>query len=144
MGQPARVQVDAVPERSYQGRLRQIIPMGDRSRAIIQVKVEVMDADERLFPEMSATVHFLPDETAVAAAAEERPRVFVPAAAVRRRDGGHIVWTVRDERATAVTVVAGAELDGQVEIREGLSGGETVVLDPPSGLADGDRVRIAE
>ena len=51
--------VDAVPDRRYKGRVRKIIPMGDRARATIKVKVEIVDADERLFPEMSGTVLLL-------------------------------------------------------------------------------------
>jgi RND family efflux transporter MFP subunit len=60
-GQPAEVAVDAAPDRRYQGRLREIIPMGDRTRGIVKVKVAILSPDERLFPELSATVHFLPD-----------------------------------------------------------------------------------
>ena len=62
-GQPTQVVVDAVPDRRYKGRLREIIPMGDRTRGIVKVKVSILDPDERLFPELSATVHFLPDQT---------------------------------------------------------------------------------
>jgi RND family efflux transporter MFP subunit len=142
LGQPARIDVDAVPERSYEGRLRQIIPMGDRSRAVIQVKVEVLDADERLFPEMSATVHFIPDETP-RAEVDDRPRVYAPAAAVREVDGGRAIWIVRDDRVSSVTVVTGRARDDLIEIREGLSGGERVVLDPPADLSEGVSIRPA-
>src|SRR6185436_5483493 len=61
--QAAEVAVDAVPGVRYQGRVRKIIPMGDRARATIKVKVEIVNVDTRLFPEMSATVYFLPTET---------------------------------------------------------------------------------
>lgn len=142
IGQPARIDVDAVPERSYQGRLRQIIPMGDRSRAVIQVKVEVLDADERLFPEMSASVHFIPDETAPAPI-DDRPRVYAPAGAIREAGGGSAVWVVRDGRVGSVAVVTGRTRDDLVEIREGLKGGESVVIDPPEGLSEGAKIRSA-
>jgi RND family efflux transporter MFP subunit len=142
LGHPARIDVDAVPERSYEGRLRQIIPMGDRSRAVIQVKVEVLDADERLFPEMSATVHFIQDETA-RAEVDDQPRVYAPTAAVREVDGGSAVWVVRDDRVSSVMVVTGRARDVLIEIREGLSGGERVVLDPPADLSEGAGIRPA-
>ncbi len=141
IGQEARVEVDAVPDRAYRGRLRQIIPMGDRSRAVIQVKVEVVDADESLFPEMSASVHFMP-EGARRAAAEERPRIYVPARAVWRRGEESAVWVVRDDRVGAVPVVTGREREDLVEIREGLTGGERVVLDPAADLSEGARIEI--
>ncbi len=140
--QPARIEVDAVPDRSYKGRLRQIIPMGDRSRAIIQVKVEVLDADEALFPEMSASVHFLPvgsEEKQV----PDRPQVFVPARAITRVDGSTVVWVVQDGTTATVPVITGNIRGEQTEIIEGLSGGEQVVLDPPVGLSEGGRVNLA-
>jgi multidrug efflux pump subunit AcrA (membrane-fusion protein) len=67
----------------------------------------------------------------------ERPAVLVPARAMRRGkvlvlDGG----TVRERPVE--TGVAGGEL---VEVRRGLEPGQAVVLDPPPGLANGDRAR---
>ncbi len=62
--QDAEVAVDAVPGNRYRGKVRKIIPMGDRARATIKVKVEITDADGRLFPDMSSTVYFLPDADA--------------------------------------------------------------------------------
>ena len=142
-GQPARIEVDAVPDRVYRGRLRQIIPMGDRSRAVIQVKVEVLDADESLFPEMSASVHFVP-EKAEPVEAGGRPRIFVPASAVRERDGGSAVWIVQERAVRSQRVVTGQTRDDLLEIREGLSGGEEVVLDPPPDLREGATIRTDE
>ncbi|HVJ85008.1 MAG TPA: efflux RND transporter periplasmic adaptor subunit, partial [Caulifigura sp.] len=60
-GSPAEVAVDAVPNRRYSAKVRKVIPMGDRARATIKVKVAITDADERLFPNMSAKVYFLPE-----------------------------------------------------------------------------------
>ncbi len=60
LGQPAEVSVSAVPNKRYKGELRQIIPMGDRTRGTVKVKVEIIDPDDKLFPELAATVHFLP------------------------------------------------------------------------------------
>ena len=62
IGQPAEISVSAVPSKHYRGRLRQVIPMGDRTRGTVKVKVEILDPDEHLFPELVATVHFLPDK----------------------------------------------------------------------------------
>lgn len=44
IGQGTEVAVDAVPDRRYAGRVRKIIPMGDRARATIKVKVEILGA----------------------------------------------------------------------------------------------------
>ena len=142
-GQPAEIAVDAVPDRRYRGRVRKIIPMGDRARATIKVKVEVLDADERLFPDMSGTVFFLPD----VAEEQEMPerRVFCPSDAMVIDGDDAYVWLVDDrDRLARRAVKIGTRNDGQTEIIHGLSGGERVVLTPPSDLSAEQRVDVAE
>ncbi|HEX7137707.1 MAG TPA: efflux RND transporter periplasmic adaptor subunit [Vicinamibacterales bacterium] len=60
-GQPAVVTVDAFPGRSWRGLLTEIVPTADRAKAVVQVKVAILDPKARLLPEMSATVSFLRD-----------------------------------------------------------------------------------
>lgn len=134
--QPAEVVVDAVPDKRYQGRVRKVIPMGDRARATVKVKVEFLDADEKLFPEMSCTVYFLSSQNADAAAEDaSKPRMFCPAAAIIQQDGSSAVWTVsKDNRVQLVKITVGDSRDGRTEILEGLKGGEKVVLNPPADL----------
>jgi RND family efflux transporter MFP subunit len=145
-GQPAEVVVDAAPDRRYRGRLREIIPMGDRTRGIVKVKVTVLDPDERLFPELSATVHFLP-ETAPGdqAAALQEKAVFAPAAAVQAGADGQYVWVLEGDRVrTASVTVEGEPQDGLVRVLAGLVGGEQVVVDPSPELQAGEQVQAAE
>jgi RND family efflux transporter MFP subunit len=146
-GQPAQVLVDAVPQHRYKGRLREIIPMGDRTRGIVKVKVQIINPDERLFPELSATVLFLP-EAEESDQAQERG-VFIPAAAVQDSEGQKFVWiaTITDGQGTVRKVeiiITGDSSEGLVEIKDGLSGGEQVVINPPPGLKDGEQVKLAE
>ncbi len=140
-GQTAEVAVDAVPKFRYQGRVRKIIPMGDRARATIKVKVEIINVDPRLFPNMSATVYFLPAETESAVEAPTR-RVFCDTEAIRADDAGRFVWIADEQdRIRRQDVKAGSERDKRTEITEGLSGGERVVIAPP-GLESGQLVKI--
>jgi RND family efflux transporter MFP subunit len=144
VGRPAEVAVDAVPNRRYKGRVRKIIPMGDRARATIKVKVEILDADERLFPEMSGTVYFLPDESEMQPATAER-RIFCPADAVVKAGETSHVWIVDDEdRVERLAVETGAANDGRIEILSGLKGGERVVVSPPAELRDRQLIKVAE
>jgi len=142
-GQPAEVTVEAIPNRRYEAVLRQVIPTADRTKATVMVKVTILDKDEDLKPEMSAKVTFLEPEkekpTDVSASA---PVVLVPREAVVTRDGKQTVFLVREGKAQARAVVLGTERQGQVVVREGLAGGEVLVLRPPEGLADGDAVRV--
>jgi len=158
-GQPAEVSVAAVPNRRYQGRLRQIIQLGDRARGTIKVKVELLDEDERLFPELAATVNFLPippdfdpndpvasfERAGIQAAAE--PEVFVPRAAVFDENGEPRVWVV-DENSrvnkVALQVAPAPNAPTQWKVEQGLQGGERVVLNPPAELRPGMLVKLPE
>src|SRR5207253_10211482 len=61
-GQPAEVTVDAFPGKKWKGTLRQIIPTADRAKAVVKVKVAIINPDARLLPEMASNVSFLQTE----------------------------------------------------------------------------------
>jgi RND family efflux transporter MFP subunit len=141
VGHSAEVSVDAVPKFRYQGRVRKVIPMGNRARATIKVQVAIVDADERLFPDMSATVYFLPAETPESDAPTRR--VFCETGAIGADEAGRFVWLVDDtDRLRRQAVAVGTARDGRTEITEGLEGGERVAIAPPGNHA-GQRVKIA-
>ncbi|MEZ4587448.1 MAG: efflux RND transporter periplasmic adaptor subunit [Gemmatimonadales bacterium] len=137
--QPTRIVLDAYPTESFAGRVRQIVPTADRQRATVQVKVAITDRDPRILPEMGARVEFLTTEREEPGAA---PRVFVAADAVRNEGGSTIVWVVREGVLSRVTIDAGPVSGGRREVRSGLSGGETVVLDPSADLREGAHVDV--
>jgi RND family efflux transporter MFP subunit len=144
LNQPAEVSVSAVPNRRYRGRLRQIIPMGDRTRGTIKVKVEILDPDEQLFPELVATVHFLPDK-ALNNPNASRPFLFVPKAALFEENGHEYAWVV-DARPSVhkrqvEVAVTNAEL---ARVESGLKAGETVVVNPSKTLREGNVVKVAD
>lgn len=144
LGQPAEVSVSAVPSKRYHGRLRQVIPMGDRTRGTVKVTVEILDPDEKLFPELAATVHFLPSRTANSPDAS-RSYIFVPKSAVFQENGHDHVWVVGKKdvvRKRAVEVAT--TTDALARVESGLQSGESVVLNPAKTLRENETVRIAE
>jgi RND family efflux transporter MFP subunit len=144
-GQPTEVVVDAVPDRRYRGKLREIIPMGDRTRGIVKVKVAILNPDERLFPELSATVHFLPDQKEGEANLSERKAVFAPVAAIQGEGEEKFAWVVENNRVRKVAVTTkGDPEDNLIEVASPFTGGESLVTAPPPGLKDGEQVKMAE
>src|SRR5262249_37390057 len=141
-GEPARIVLDAYPDTSFRGRVRQVVPTADRQKATVQVKVSILDHDPRILPEMGAKVVFEENAAQAPSSAAVAERVLVPKGAVVRDANGTRVWLVENDRAQSRTVEAGLERGDRVEIRSGLSGGESVILDPPAGLKDGARVRV--
>jgi RND family efflux transporter MFP subunit len=142
-GQPAEVTVEAFPDRRYRAVLRQVIPTADRTKATVQVKVTILDKDLDLKPEMSSKVTFLePESPLVAGAAPAPPVVKVPAPAVVKRGDRTVVFEVQGGTVRERAITAGPEREGQVEVKQGLAGGESLVARPPEGMRDGDAVRV--
>jgi RND family efflux transporter MFP subunit len=137
---PATITLDAYPDTSFRGGVRQVVPTADRQRATVQVKVSILDRDPRILPEMGARVDFLEDSVASGpeAPAAGPPRFRVPAAAVREVNGESIVWLVRNGRLEPRTVQAGPVSAGFREVRSGLAGGERLLVSgvekPEAGL----------
>jgi RND family efflux transporter MFP subunit len=143
-GQQARITLDAYPDTAFRGAVRQIIPTADRQRATVQVKVAILDRDPRILTEMGAKVEFLQAaRPAVAGAAQpvERPRIIVPAEAVRSENGRDVVWIVRDGRLQSRDVDAGPVSGNFREIRSGLSGGEQLLVGGVETPKTGQRVK---
>ncbi|MEP7028096.1 MAG: efflux RND transporter periplasmic adaptor subunit [Candidatus Eisenbacteria bacterium] len=138
--QPARITLDAYPDTSFAGRVRQVVPTADRQKATVLVKVAIDDKDPRILPEMGARVDFVPAGQSAAQAAAPR-RVFVPKAALV---GADRVWIVADGKARLQSVTTGAQDGDRVEVKDGLAGDETLIISPPAGLKDGAAVRVAQ
>ncbi len=144
IGQPAEVSVSAVPGKRYRGQLRRIVPMGDRARGTVKVYVEILDPDDRLFPELVATVHFLPDQS-LSNPDAEKTWLFLPKSAIVEEAGHAFVWVVDREstvRKQGVKVVVTE--DDLARVEEGLKAGDTVVVAPPKTLRVGEAVKVAE
>jgi len=137
-GQHGVVTTDAFPDRKYDGFIKEISPEANRQKATVQIKVKVVKPDEYLRPEMNASVGFLADPQPVTkSAATARPVVIVPSTAVR--DGA--VFVMLEGKAVRRAVKTGASSAAGVRIEEGLVGGEDLIVSPPAGLKDGDKVR---
>jgi HlyD family secretion protein len=66
--------------------------------------------------------------------------VLVPEGALFRRGGRWAAFRVENGRARLAQVVTGLGDGREREVLEGLSEGDEVILHPPNGLEDGDRV----
>ncbi len=141
MGHAATVSTDAFRDREYDGELVEISPEADRQKATVQVKVQVLEPDEYLRPEMNANVAFVAEAASQgASAASPAPSIAIPASAVR--DGQ--VFLLADGHAAAREVEVRRTRSGEAEVVSGLSGGELLILAPPESLQEGDAVRQRE
>jgi len=130
LGQVALIKADAFPGTVFEGEIGEITPRGDPVSK--SYRVEISLPYEHVFKDAATTE--------INIVVMRRPHaVLVPTAALV--DG--VVWTVDDERARAVAAEPGIVGTDWVEIVDGLGEGTPVVVDPPAGLAAGDRVQVA-
>jgi len=140
---PADINVQAIPDHTYKGVLRQVIPTADRTKATVTVKVSILDKDRLIKPEMSCNVTFLePPKKGEQKEAVPVRIVTVPKDAITIRNGKQVVYVIGNNKAHEVVVVTGNELKGQVIVKSGLVGTESLVNNPPQKVVDGSSVKI--
>ncbi|MBJ9681465.1 MULTISPECIES: efflux RND transporter periplasmic adaptor subunit [Burkholderia] len=139
-GQPCEIQLDALPDMRFAGRVSRIVPTVDRSKATVLVKVRFVDRDDRVLPDMSAKIAFLSKPVS---AQDRQPVTAVLASAVVERDGRPVVFALQDDTVHAVPVARGARIGELVAVR-GVKPGDTVVLAPGAALKDGAKVTVAK
>jgi HlyD family secretion protein len=134
----AIVTVDAFPDRKYKGVIAEISPEADRSKATVEVKVQILDPDSYLRPEMNTTVHFLADESKTS---KEPSGVVVPTSAVRDHDGKKVVFVAFNDKAVMRPVEVISQRSGGLLV-SGLIGGENVITSAPANLKDGEEIKL--
>ena len=73
------------------------------------------------------------------------PALIVPNAAIQRIQGKVGVWRVRDNRLEYALVRLGAsDLDGQVQVMDGLKSGDNIVVYSQKALKDNTRIKVVE
>ncbi len=141
MGQPAVIQLDALPESRFRGEVSTIVPTADRSKATVLVKVGFIDKDKRILPEMSAKVAFL---SRPAGQDDQTPFTALNPASVVSRNGRKVVFLITGHRAIEAAVTIGAKRGDMLEVTGGVQAGDKIVANPPSGLKDGSKIKVAE
>jgi HlyD family secretion protein len=139
--QPCEILLDALPDKRFRAELHTIVPTADRSKGSVLVKVRFLDQDPRILPEMSAKVAFL--ERPVPAA-ENKPSLMLPPAAVVTRNGASMVFVVVGDRAVATPVKLGARVGDLVQVESGVKAGQRIALKPLDKLRDDSRVKTTE
>ncbi len=139
--QPCEIQLDALPDKRFRGKVHMIVPTADRSKASVLVKVAFLDKDSSILPEMSAKVAFLKREVT---GNEHTPVKAVPVSAIVKNKGYDSVYVLVGNRVKEKRIDAGRGLDNMVEIISGLETGDRIVLSPTDNIKDGEKVKIIE
>jgi len=127
VGQEALMSSEGLPE-LVRGRVSEITPGGDPNQRAFRVRIAMEDAANLPFG-LTLEVNIVTDRHETA--------LLVPAGAVT--DGR--AWVVEEGRARMREVTTGIAGSDWVEVLTGLAAGETIIVGPPEGLEEGDKVR---
>jgi HlyD family secretion protein len=155
-GQRVLLKVDAIPDREYTGRVVEIGSSGyakptQPDVTFFQAKVLFDAPDGSLRPGMSAraeievSTHTDALTVPIQAVVERKPKNADGQGSARKAPPVSVVFVVEEGKAKSVPVKSGISDSTDVEIVEGLSGGEQVITGPYRALRkleDGDAVRV--
>ncbi|HLZ11337.1 MAG TPA: efflux RND transporter periplasmic adaptor subunit [Candidatus Acidoferrum sp.] len=145
--QRVEARLDAYPDDKdkYTARVRTVIPSADRQKATVKVRISFDKLDDKILPDMGVKVAFLEDEApkkkdsnAVVA------KAVIPLGAVRKEAGNPYVLLVKNEALERRGVTLGAERGTEVDVIAGVSPGDSVVVNGPETLKDGQGVEIKQ
>jgi HlyD family secretion protein len=139
--QNCEITLDAYPQQRYPGYVSNIVPTADRAKATVMVKIKFRQYDQRVLPEMGAKITFLAAGTGTEAA-DIKPLLTVPAAAVTSRNGRQVVFQIKDTRAVEVPVSTGKKIGSLVEITGGLKEGDKVISRIEDQIKAGTKVTL--
>jgi len=131
-GQDVRLTIEG-DKNAYGGRVVRFSPAIEESSRTLMVEAEVPNPSGVLRPGSFARAEIV--------TTSDLPTIFVPVASIVTFAGMDRVFTVREGRAVEKRVRTGRRQSDQVEITEGVSIGDVVVVDP-GNLIDGQRVQV--
>jgi membrane fusion protein (multidrug efflux system) len=136
VGMDARVELDALPERSFSGKIVRIAPSFDPVTRTLDAEVQLSNDSGELRPGMYGR-GFVRREI--------HPNTpVVQVNAVQISSGKKFIFVLHDSKVERRQIVTGAEVDdgSLLEVRSGLVPGEEVVIAGADALGDGAEVRV--
>ena len=134
VGSRVNFRVDTFPDRVFEGAVTRIDDLMKEDTKTRRVLVDMANADGKLHAGMFATADLV---------LEHKDRALVlPREAVRGEEESPFVYVVKDGAARRIPVKVGLNTITDVEIADGLSADDAVVLRGGSALADGMTVDV--
>ena len=131
-----QVSIWALPGKHYKAVLRELAPDTDTVTRTYSARVRITNTDEALRLGMTAVVNLVDTDTSKA--------IRLPLTAVYNKTGDVLVWVLNPKttQVNARKVVLGDAQNDTVWVKEGLSGGETVVTAGVNLLVEGQKVLV--
>jgi HlyD family secretion protein len=145
-GQKARVRVDAIKDRTFNGVVSHVSPLPDAQKMwqnpdlkVYKTVIKLVDGGELLKSGMNCVAEIIVDQFDEA--------LFIPLQCVVKENGKNIVYTLNSEgEPEAKEVVLGKDNSSVVQVKSGLSEKELVIQNPPlsKSYSDANRTIIED
>jgi membrane fusion protein, multidrug efflux system len=132
--QEVLVRVDAFGAETFHGEIYAIEPAVDEQSRTVLLRARVPNPGVRLKPGMFARVALVLETRASA--------LIVPEQALVQQGKDRFVYRLVDGKAVTAKIETGLRRPGEVEVRQGLSAGDTIVVDGQQRLRDGSAVTV--
>jgi RND family efflux transporter MFP subunit len=135
VGDGADLKLEEFPERTFPGKVVRTAGAIDPISRTLLTEVDVPNENAQLFPGAYATVHL--------SAGARKPSLMIPANTLIFRSEGTMVGVVGAENKVEVKKIKiGKDLGTHLEVTQGLSADDQVILNPSTSLVSGQKVRI--
>jgi HlyD family secretion protein len=132
----AAVTVPELPGRVFRAKVsRSSASLAQNSRSML-VEIDIPNDDGVLAPGLYVNVAFDIARTSPAVVVADATLIF-------DAKGLHVAIVTEDQRIRMAPVVVARDFGEKAELREGLKGGEALVMNPPPDLEDGQKVHVA-
>jgi len=135
VGQSLQVQLDAVPGKTFDGKVFAVNPLVDAAGRSIVIRALVRNPDTSLRPGMFARVRLITKD--------EQNALVIPEQAIVPLGDEQYVFRVADGRANRVKIAVGQRRDGVVQVLNGLTANDVVVTAGQLKIRDGVPVTVA-
>ena len=136
LGMKAKIQAEAYPGRIFEGKIARINNALDLATRTLQAEIYISNPDRLLKPGMFAKIDVV--------LSEKPEALLIPRYAVLDEGGSKFIFVVNGNKALRKSVVTGYEQDQFVEILEGVSEGDQVIVRGQESVRDGWSVRVVE
>jgi HlyD family secretion protein len=129
LGQTVEINVDAYPEKVFQGRVRLISPEAivDQNVTTFQVRVSILTGQRQLLSGMNADLTFVGQKV--------KDALVIPTVAIATQKGKTGVYIPdKDKKPKFQLITIGASVKTKTQVLEGLKPGQKVFIDYPKGL----------
>jgi len=133
-GQKAKIRVEAYPGSIFVGKVNLVSPVVNLLTRTTPVEIGLSNQDHALKPGMFAQVEII--------IGEKKDVVMIPGYAVLEKGGENKAFVISRGKAKEKEVILAPLVSDMVEVKGGISPGDSLIISGQHSLKDGDLIRI--